>query len=155
MITNERQYRIAKAQWSRFKEAIDDFDLRAAAERIGSRALAKAELDALKSEEEILAAQISEYEHLKSGAVTVLRAESIEELPRLLIKARIARRLSQRELAEMLGINEQQIQRYEAEGYASASLRRLAEVANSLELDINETAELRQSAVRERPDEGR
>ena len=40
-------------------------------------------------------------------------------------------------------MKEQQIQRYEAEEYASANLHRLAEVANALGLNINEIAEFR------------
>jgi transcriptional regulator with XRE-family HTH domain len=51
-----------------------------------------------------------------------------------------ARGLSQRDLAGKLDLKEQQIQRYESEEYASASLRRLAEVANALNLNISESA---------------
>jgi len=74
--------------------------------------------------------------------VTVLKAQSLSELPGILIKARIARGLSQRDLAETLGLKEQQIQRYESEEYATANLRRLAEVAEALRLNISEVAEL-------------
>ena len=59
---------------------------------------------------------------------------SIYELPAGLIKARIAAGLSQRELAERLELKAQQIQRYEAEGYASASFQRLCEVAHAVGL---------------------
>jgi ribosome-binding protein aMBF1 (putative translation factor) len=142
MITNERQYRISKAQLAKFKQAIDSFDIHEAARRTGSRLLAKAEWEALKSEEEVLSTQLQEYESLKSGAVTVLRAESLDELPNVLIRARIARGLSQRELAAALGLKEQQIQRYEAEQYASAALRRLIDIAKALNLSISEVAEL-------------
>ena len=44
----------------------------------------------------------------------------------------------------MLGLKEQQIQRYESEEYATANLRRLAEVAEALNLNISEVAELSQ-----------
>jgi HTH-type transcriptional regulator/antitoxin HigA len=72
----------------------------------------------------------------------VLKAESLDELPNVLIRARIARGLSQRELADALGLKEQQIQRYEAEQYASAALRRLIDIANALNLSISEVAAL-------------
>ena len=42
------------------------------------------------------------------------------DVPRLLIRARIARGLSQKSLAGRLVLKEQQIQRYEASEYASA-----------------------------------
>ena len=125
MITNERQYRISRTQLSRLREAVEAFDLQETAARVGSDVLAKAELQALRSEEEVLSEQIREYEALKSGAVTVLKAATLEELPSILIRARIAQGLSQRELAQILGVKEQQVQRYESEQYASASLRRL------------------------------
>ena len=146
MITNERQYRISKAQLSRVREAAKAFDLSATADRVGSDVLAKAELEALRSEEEVLSEQIREYEALKSGAVTVLKAAGLEELPSILIRARIAQGLSQRELAQILGIKEQQVQRYESDGYASASLRRLTQVADALHLNISEVAELNRQA---------
>ncbi len=145
MITNERQYRITNAQLNKLKAAFEAFDLKEAAARTGFDVLAKAERDALESQVEDLAEQVNEYEALKSGSVGTLKAQGIEELPSILIKARIASRLSQRKLAEMLGLKEQQIQRYEAENYASASLKRLVDVVGALGLEVSEIAELRGS----------
>ena len=141
MITNERQYKITNAQLENFRAAIVAFDIKAATKRVHSAVLAKAELAALNSEYESLSLQIQEYETLKSGTVDILKASTLEELPGILIRARIAKGLSQRKLAEEIGLKEQQIQRYEAEGYASANLRRLADVANALGLSISEVAE--------------
>ncbi|MBA7687521.1 hypothetical protein ES703_95984 [subsurface metagenome] len=87
-------------------------------------------------------AQIKEYEDLKSGFVTGLKATSLEELPTALIKARIAKGLSQRQLANALGVKEQQIQRYESSDYTSVSLRRLVRVADALGLNTSEVAEV-------------
>ena len=143
MITNERQYRIASTQLEKLKEAIDAFDIKASTERTKSKVLAKAEINALCSEYDNLSMQLHEYETLKSGTVEILKASNFEELPSILIRARIAKGLSQRQLAGSLGLKEQQIQRYEAEDYASANLRRLAEVARVLGLSINEVAEFR------------
>ena len=49
-----------------------------------------------------------------------------------LIKARIARGLTHKELAQRVGIKEQQIQRYEATDYEAANLSRLQAVASAL-----------------------
>ena len=57
---------------------------------------------------------------------------TVAELPATLIKARIARGLSQKDLADRIGLKEQQIQRYEATDYASASLTRIKEVVSAL-----------------------
>ena len=143
MITNERQYRITNAQLEKFRKAIDDFDIKAVIKQTKSKVLAKAELDALRSEYENLSTQIHKYETLKSGTVEILKASNLEELPSILIRARIAKGLSQRQLADAIGVKEQQIQRYEAEEYASANLPRLAEVAKALGLNISELAEFK------------
>ena len=64
----------------------------------------------------------------------------VAELPSVLIKARIAQGLSQKDLAERLGLQEQQIQRYEATDYASASLTRIKEVVSALGAATNKPA---------------
>ena len=148
MITNERQYRITSAQLEKFRKAMDDFDTKAVIKQTKSKVLAKAELDALRSEYENLSMQLHEYETLKSGTVEILKASNLEELPSILIRARIAKGLSQRQLADTIGLKEQQIQRYEAEEYASANLRRLADIANALGLNISEVAEFRATPPR-------
>ncbi len=148
MITNERQYRITSNQIEKLKKTIDTFDFKAATGRAKSKILAKAELEALRSEYENLSAQLYEYETLKSGTIEILRASSLKELPYILIRARIAEGLSQRQLADAIGLKEQQIQRYEAEEYASANLPRLTEVAKALGLNISEIAELKAKSQR-------
>lgn len=148
MITNERQYRITSKQIEKLKKTIDTFDIKAATGQAKSKILAKAELEALRSEYENLSAQLHEYEALKSGTIEILKAPSLKELPRILIRARIAKGLSQRQLAETIGWKEQQIQRYEAEEYASANLHRLIEVANALGLNISEVAEFGETSQR-------
>ena len=56
----------------------------------------------------------------------------LENLPEILIEERKRLDLTQRQLAEKLGLKEQQIQRYEASRYQSASLQRLRQVAKAL-----------------------
>jgi HTH-type transcriptional regulator/antitoxin HigA len=63
-------------------------------------------------------------------------------LPDILIQARIARGMSQKDLGDFLGVAEQQIQRYESDRYRAASLDRLIEVADALSVRIVERAEL-------------
>jgi len=143
MITNERQYLITKRQLKKLRKAIRDFNLKEVAERVGSEILAAAEMNALKSEEISLANQVKEYEVLRAGEITTFEATSLSELPKILIRSRIAQGLSQRGLAELVGVKEQQIQRYESDEYATASLRRLLEIAEALKLSITEIAELK------------
>ncbi len=154
MITNERQYKITKTQMAALADALRGFDMGTAVKRTGSPILATAEHEALESQVSELAEQVAEYEALQSGAVGTFRAHSLDELPSILIKARIASGLTQRQLAKALDIKEQQIQRYEADNYAAASLRRLTEVAQALSLEISEIAELRASRACQGATEG-
>ncbi len=135
MIKNERQYSITKAQANRFREAIEAFDAKAS----GSRPLlAKAQREALESQLAELHAQLKEYEKLRSGKLKKLDKSSFQNLPLALIRARIARGLTQKDLAKKLGIKEQQIQRYEETDYASASLNRVNEVIRALDIEVRE-----------------
>lgn len=143
MITNERQYRISRQQLNKFQKAIQRHNIKEASDRLGSEILAVAELDALRSEFNILADQINEYEALKAGKIKRFEAENLDELPEILIRARIAQQLTQKELGEIIGVKEQQIQRYEAARYEGASLRRLNEIAHALNLNITKIIEVR------------
>ena len=64
-----------------------------------------------------------------------VRAKGIGEA---LIKARIVRNLTQKELAERLSLAEQQVQRYEATQYRGVAAERLQQVADALNLRVHE-----------------
>ena len=132
MIKNERQYLVTKTQRDKFARALEQAEAR----RSGDPLLAKLEVDALRSQLAELEQQLAEYESLRSGGCDVIEASSLEELPAALVKARIAARLSQKELSERLHLKEQQIQRYEATNYRSASLARLQQVAKALGVEV-------------------
>lgn len=138
MIKNERQYRITRAQADRFSEALGSLETDAAHESELHPILLAAQKDALQSQLSDLQAEISEYEALKAGDFAFEQLEGVSELPILLIRARIASGLSQRELADRLGLKEQQIQRYEATDYGSASFARISEVVSALGIEMDE-----------------
>ena len=132
MITNERQYRITKRKAERFVQALDEFNEKERERADLSQRLIQAERKGIEAQLTSLLEEIEEYERVKKEGVSNLVVTTIDELPILLIKARIASDMTQRELAEQLHMKEQQIQRYEADRYASASYRRLCEVAHAL-----------------------
>ena len=143
MIRNERQYKITKAQIKKFKEALDKF------EKQNSKAhplLVKAQKDAMESELSILEGQVKDYEKLRSGKYKVLKGSSFDDLPIELIRARIALGYTQKQLGELVGLKEQQIQRYEETEYTSASFSRLKEIINALGLDVKENIFLSKAA---------
>lgn len=99
-------------------------------------------IDALRMQIEDLEREISEYEDLKEGRLLSFGAEDLDSLGELLTKARIARGLTQAGLGEILGMTQQQVQRYERDGWQKISLWRLAEAAGALGLDVNVRAML-------------
>jgi transcriptional regulator with XRE-family HTH domain len=136
MIKNERQYRVTHAQVDRFRAALEELRGRPAS---GNELLDRLEVAAVESQLAELRAELDEYDALRHGRSEVGRLESLDELPRLLIRSRIAQGLTQKDLAVRLGMQEQQVQRYEANDWATASLSRLTEVAAVLGLSIGET----------------
>jgi HTH-type transcriptional regulator / antitoxin HipB len=82
--------------------------------------------------------EIEEYNCLKTQK-TSIKISSIQELPIALIKARIAIGMTQKELAEKIGVKEQQVQRDEANQYSSAGFNRIIEIAEVLGIKIQET----------------
>lgn len=138
MIKNERQYRVTKAQAQKFEQALTQ--LRQSANvRQEDAALWQLQTEALTSQLNDLEAELEEYTTLtnrSSSQPISLTLSSLSELPSALIKARIANKLSQKALAEQLGLKEQQIQRYESTDYASASLSRLVEISEVLGLKL-------------------
>ena len=132
MIKNERQYRITRAQADRFSEVLRELEGQTAKDEGVHPLLLKAKRDAVWSQLADLEGELRDYERLKSGDFEFGRLDAVAEVPRLLIRARIARGLSQKSLAGRLGLKEQQIQRYEASEYASASLARVRSVAEVL-----------------------
>ena len=132
MIKNERQYRITKVQAERFSQTLQSLRRRSGGAEGVDPLIAKAQEDALRSQIADLEGEMREYESLKAGGFQLDGLNVVSDLSILLIKARIAQGLSQRELAERIGVKEQQVQRYEATDYASASLTRIREVASAL-----------------------
>jgi HTH-type transcriptional regulator/antitoxin HigA len=136
MITNERQYKITKNEAERFKAALRDFkELELVKQGIDPVIIA-AQRSSLEQQLKDLESQILGYEKLRSGRVKRLFPASVTDIGQTLVEARIAQGLSQRTLAERLGMKEQQIQRYEQERYQTANLTRVNEVANALQLDL-------------------
>lgn len=145
MIRNERQYKITKSQINKFKESLKEYDRQ---EPKAHPMLVKAQKDAMKSELSMLAGQVKEYEKLRSGNYRVLKDSSFDDLPIELIRARIALGYTQKQLGSLVGLKEQQIQRYEETEYASASFSRLKEIIDALGLDVKEKILLPEEAVK-------
>ena len=141
MIKNERQYRITRTQAERFARTLEGLRSRPEGADGVHPMIAQAQVDAVGSQLADMEAELREYEAVKEGRFEVEALRVVADLPGLLIKARIAQGLTQRELANRLGLKEQQIQRYEATDYATAKWSRIREVADALSMELRGTVE--------------
>ena len=73
--------------------------------------------------------ELADYDQLRDDGLSSFDAASLGELSIVLVKSCIALGWTQRQFAEALGMAEQQIQRYEANGCRSTSLARLCDIA--------------------------
>lgn len=137
MIYSDRQYQTTRTELAKLEGALATVP----APKGPEDWVLKAQADALQSQIADLQAEMAEYDLLKLGKVAFAETCSLAELPRVLVQARIARGLSQTELAERMNMKPQQVQRYEATNYMSASLARLIEVAAALDVKISESFE--------------
>jgi len=133
MIKNDRQYHITKVQADKFQQALDRLVVLADAEREG-KFLRQIQQEALQSQLDELHDELAEYEALRAGRRPLPDLASYADLPRVLIRRRIAAGLTQKALADRLGLKEQQVQLYEATDYTSASFARLLDVMRALDL---------------------
>lgn len=137
MIKNERQLKITKKKLREFESVLSDLNK----DYSSSRDLKlKMQIDALKSDISILKSEVKEFDNLKSGAIKIITAKSFHELPEVIIKARIARSMTQKDLALSLGMKEQQIQRYENNNFASVSFSKMEKIVAALGIIIEEKA---------------
>ncbi len=137
MITNARELQITRAQLTRLRETLERGRKSKPSADVDPR-IYTAELSALESEAHRLEAEIAAYEELVNGKALLVESD-LAELPDALIKARIANRWSQKQLADKLGVHEQQVQRYEASRYKGASFERLLEIAKVLGVRVRQT----------------
>jgi ribosome-binding protein aMBF1 (putative translation factor) len=136
MILNERQYMITKSQIKKFQSATENLEKDPPQDNENEKLRHQSYLASLNGEIEELLELVEEYENLKSRKINRLECKSLEELPEALIKARIFRGLTQGQLAELLNVKEQQVQRDEANGYANSSFTKILKVKSVLGIEV-------------------
>lgn len=136
MIYSDKQYAISESQLGKLRDALEAAQSQEAMTPADQEWLREVQADAIRSQIATLEAELSHYELLKAGEITFAKTHSLENLPAVLVQARIAAGMSQTDLAERLGVKAQQIQRYESSNYSGASLDRLIEVCSLLNVHI-------------------
>ena len=128
MIHSDKQYIISRGKLNKLKNALAATEVL----RKENEWVRELEINGLKSQIAEIEADIAYYDMLKAGEITPSKSFTLETLPTVLIHARIASGMGQADLATAVGLETQQIQRYEASEYMGASLSRLIEVARIL-----------------------
>ncbi|CAK1714403.1 HTH-type transcriptional regulator / antitoxin HigA [Vibrio crassostreae] len=135
MIKNSRQLALTKNQVQEFNTTIHALE---EGTNDTHPLLMQAQKNALIFQRDDLLKEIEEYEQLLSGEFAVFDVDNIADLPKALIRSRIYLGLTQKDLAEKLGMKEQQIQRYENTEYSSASFSTIVSIIRALDLKITE-----------------
>lgn len=146
MILNDLEYQVTKERIEGFERALallnaPDNDLKKT-----NPIMWQLNIDGVQSLLDDFASQMQEYEALinrEESEPIVFEIDSLSQLPRVLIQARIAAKISQKEFAERLEIEESLLQRYEDRDYESATLTQLLEISGVLGIAIQSKITIR------------
>lgn len=76
--------------------------------------------------------ELREYDQLKSGELKLPHMARLDEIAPFIAKIRIAKGVSQTELAGRLGVSKQVISRYEESDYQTVGIARLQEILDAI-----------------------
>jgi HTH-type transcriptional regulator/antitoxin HigA len=76
--------------------------------------------------------ELHEYDQVKSGELTLPHVERLDQIAPFIAKVRIAKGVSQTELARRLGVSKQVISRYEESDYQTVAIARLQEILDAI-----------------------
>jgi len=144
MIHSEKEYKEAVERIGQEKQRL----ARQKAE-LKAMGLAPAEIkramDPMLSFHQQLAEEVEGYERLKRGEFEEIG--NLRGLGQLLVSLRIARGLTQRQLAEKLGVHETQVSRDERNEYHGITLERAARILDALGAEVRSRVELSEEGL--------
>lgn len=76
--------------------------------------------------------ELREYDQLKSGNLKLPKIDRLDEIAPFIVKLRIAKGVSQTELAHRLSVSKQVISRYEESDYQTVGIARLQEILDAI-----------------------
>lgn len=132
MIKNEKQYNTSKKRLAEFELTIAEKQ-----PKVLPNSKEEGPLNSLIRIKNDIKEEVKQYESLKAKGIPLRRKVSVAQLPNLLIEHKIAKGLTQKQYSAILGIKEQQLQRYEAENYSSVSFSRLLDYLEKANIKIN------------------
>ena len=133
MIKNQKQAVIVRKEIIDINALLAEMDSISVKEKLDFRQ--QMQYNVLKGRIEDLSAEVEEYESLTSDGLHVLEL-STDDLQKAIVSFRIASGLTQKDIADKLEIQEQQIQRYEQNDYLTASFERIIQILKTLEVEV-------------------
>jgi HTH-type transcriptional regulator/antitoxin HigA len=126
MIKSDAQRQRTITQIEGFRQALAKIDR----EMTGKRAAAvRGSYDGIIRQ---LEDEVREYEDLKCGQLSLPDVERLDQIAPFVTKMRIAKGVSQTELARRLGVSKQVISRYEEMEYQTVAIARLQEILDAI-----------------------
>ena len=126
MIKSDAQRERTAAQIEGFKQAL----AKVAGEKPGKRSAA------IRQSYEGMIRQLEddlhEYDQLRTGELALPNVERLDQIAPFVAKMRIAKGVSQTELARRLGVSKQVISRYEESDYQTVAIARLQEILDAI-----------------------
>lgn len=133
MIKTEKDYLEAKSRLTQERKSLEQHETKMKAAGMTAEQI-KIAMDPLISFTVQLKEEVAEYEKLKRGQFDPL--VNLDGLGRTLIALRIYKGISQRDLADKLGVSEPQVSRDERNEYHGASIEKVQRVLDALNVKI-------------------
>ena len=133
MIKSERQLAITKKKLEELKRSLSHIKEKYAGDEKKIKFYSKGVLEHIEQ----LAQEVVEYDKIKYSAVPEkLHASDLFDIRNQIIKLRIAKGITQAELASRLGVPQSEISRFEREGYEGYSVKMLERILEALNTDV-------------------
>jgi len=126
MIKSDAQRERTAAQIEGFRRALANLDKKISGKR--SAAVRGSYRGMVRQLED----ELREYDQLKSGQLALPHVERLDQIAPFIAKIRIAKGVSQTELARRLGVSKQVISRYEESDYQTVAIARLQEILDAI-----------------------
>ncbi len=133
MIKNDRQYEYTKKKLHEFEQDLKAIRKKYSPDKNKVALLSQGYVEHIAQ----LEAEIEEYEKMKNSPLpNVLRIHNLVEISHQLVRLRIARRLTQAQLATRIGCKQADVSRLEREDYQGYTISQLKKIAASLDAEI-------------------
>jgi len=136
MIKNDRQYEYTKNKLHEFKEDLKAIRKKYSSDKNKVTLLSQGYIEHIAQ----LETEIEEYEKMKKLPLPkVLRVHNLGEINHQLVRLRLAKGLTQAQLAARIGCKQADISRLEREEYQGYTIGQLEKIVTSLDVEIELT----------------